>query len=281
MADTKAAFLWSIGQQESGGNYTRVNSSSGALGKYQVMPSNLSAWTKAALGHTLTPQQFLSNPSAQEAVANKILGGYYDTYGAKGAAAMWYSGQSDPTKTYGKPPVYQYVNEVVNRMNSKSPTSGSTPASDATPAFSLGDIPGVGSLGDDLAKGLTDGIISAFKSIMGPVLQWAWWLLESGVGIGAMVGGAFLIAQKSGTVQKVERAVLSTSGPEGKALADAVPQKKVRPAKAVKPERTLQERQEARQAGIEKRKTRAAERRYENARVDDMTRRMKEGRENG
>lgn len=223
MADNKVSFLWSVGQQESDGDYTRVNSSSGALGKYQVMPSNLSAWTKSALGHTLTSQQYLANPAAQDAVANKILGGYYDRYGAKGAAAMWYSGQSDPTKTYGNPPVYQYVKDVVDRMTKGSPTSGSTPVSStATPAISLDDIlPG---LGDGLAKGLEDGLLSAFKAMMTPILKWSFWFFEVAIGAGAVIGGVFLMAQKSDLVKTVEKTVLSSS-PEGRTLAGSIPTK--------------------------------------------------------
>ena len=37
-------FFYGIGQQESGGNYGSVNGSSGALGKYQIMPANVPAW---------------------------------------------------------------------------------------------------------------------------------------------------------------------------------------------------------------------------------------------
>lgn len=272
MADSKAAFLWAIGQQESGGNYSSVNSGSGALGKYQVMPANVASWTKAALGHSLTPQQYLSNPAAQDAVANKILGGYYDKYGAKGAAAMWYSGQPDPTKTYGNPPVWKYVQDVTGRMSSYSPTGGSTPvANTADPALSLKDIPGLGDVGGSLAKGLEDGLISAFKAVMAPVLQWAWWLLETGVGLGAIVGGAFLIAQKSSVVTGVEKAVLSSSGPEGQTVAKAVPTPK---PKTPKPEKTFNERQNERLA----RQKKSAEQRHENARVDDILKRMKENR---
>ena len=40
-----------------------------ALGKYQVMSSNVPEWTKEALGQSLTPQQFLASPEAQEKVA--------------------------------------------------------------------------------------------------------------------------------------------------------------------------------------------------------------------
>ena len=128
---TRDTFLWAVRKQESGGNYSSVNSSSGALGAYQVMPSNVASWTKRSLGHSLTAAQFLADPAAQDAVASTILGGYYDQYGAAGAASVWYSGQPDPTKTYGSPPVWQYVKDVLQHMGtapSVLPAGSTTPA---------------------------------------------------------------------------------------------------------------------------------------------------------
>jgi uncharacterized protein (DUF736 family) len=117
------AFLWSITQQESGGNYGAVGPWVGndrAYGRYQVMGANIPSWTRKYYGRSLTPQQYLSNRAAQDAVVRGVLGGYYKKYGARGAAAMWYSGQPNPNKTYGNPPVYRYVNSVVNRASKYS-----------------------------------------------------------------------------------------------------------------------------------------------------------------
>ena len=115
-ASEKAKFIWAELMQESGGDYQAVNDSSGALGGWQVMPDNVAPWLAQAHQKPMTNQQFLNNDAAQRAVANTILGGYYDQYGAAGAAAMWYSGQPDPSQTYGDPPVYQYVNSVLAYM---------------------------------------------------------------------------------------------------------------------------------------------------------------------
>lgn len=111
----KAKFLWAERQQESGGNYGSVNKSSGALGAYQILPSNLSAWEKKAGIAPEAPGAFLKDAAAQDAVATVVLGGYFDRYGDAGAAAMWYSGQPDPNKTYGNPPVSTYVQEVLSK----------------------------------------------------------------------------------------------------------------------------------------------------------------------
>ncbi|UQA91636.1 hypothetical protein [Streptomyces halobius] len=125
------AFLWSLTQQESGGNYRAVGPPTPygrAYGRYQVLAPNVGPWTVKHYGRRLTPQQFLNNRAAQDAVVRGVLGGYYDRYGARGAASMWYSGQPNWRKTYGHPPVYQYVNSVINRA-SRYPGGSTTPYS--------------------------------------------------------------------------------------------------------------------------------------------------------
>lgn len=122
------AFFWAIATQESGHNYKAVGPMTDyghAYGKYQVLEPNVGPWTLQYYGKRLTPQQFLNNPQAQEAVARGKLKSYYNKYGARGAAAMWYSGQPDPSKTYGNPPVYKYVSDVMGHA-SKYKGGGST-----------------------------------------------------------------------------------------------------------------------------------------------------------
>lgn len=83
--------------ESSGGNYSAKGpvtaSGDRAYGKYQVMGANIPSWTKSALGYSLTPEQFLSNPQAQEAVFAHIFGGYMSQYGPDNAASMWFSGR--------------------------------------------------------------------------------------------------------------------------------------------------------------------------------------------
>lgn len=123
----KAQFLWAEGQQESGGNYKIVNDGSGALGRWQVMPANLPGWLKESGLPPMTDQQYLDDPKAQNTLAWHILGGDYDKYGARGAAAVWYSGQPDWHATYGDPPVYQYVDDVIRLMGGAPDISGLGP----------------------------------------------------------------------------------------------------------------------------------------------------------
>lgn len=83
---------------ESGGgvfgrsSYSVVNKDTGALGAYQVMPANVPSWTKQALGQSMTPDDFLKDKSAQDAIFEKIFGGYVQKYGPSGAAQAWLGG---------------------------------------------------------------------------------------------------------------------------------------------------------------------------------------------
>lgn len=93
-----AKIALAIGQFESGGRYSAVGPDTGkgnkALGKYQVMASNVPSWTKEALGQFLTPQQFLNSPEAQDAVAHYKMNQYYKKYGTvEDVASVWFSGR--------------------------------------------------------------------------------------------------------------------------------------------------------------------------------------------
>src|SRR5882762_9723013 len=66
------AFVWALVQQESNGRYDATNPS-GALGAYQVLGSNVPSWSQAALGHSITAQQYLADPRLQDSVAQYQL----------------------------------------------------------------------------------------------------------------------------------------------------------------------------------------------------------------
>lgn len=89
-------FVHAIVSVESGGNYKAIGPAVGnnqhAYGKYQIMQGNIPSWTKAALGHSITPQQFLNDPAAQDKTALYFLSGYYKKYGPGGAAMAWNGG---------------------------------------------------------------------------------------------------------------------------------------------------------------------------------------------
>ncbi len=65
-----------------------------AYGRYQVMGANIPSWTKDALGESMTPEQFLRNPEAQDAVFNHQFGLLKSKYGsAQDAASAWFTGR--------------------------------------------------------------------------------------------------------------------------------------------------------------------------------------------
>lgn len=118
-----AAILRALRAQESGGNYGAVNSSSGALGAYQIMPSNLAGsggWDQEALGRNISPQQFLQNAQLQNAIARYKFGNYMKKYGLKGSLSAWYSGDpslwnnQDSQGNY--PSIHDYVMQILRRL---------------------------------------------------------------------------------------------------------------------------------------------------------------------
>jgi hypothetical protein len=141
---TFGEFLAAERQQESGGNYHVVNSI-GALGAYQIMTANLPSWSKAALGHSVSVSEFLSHPAEQDAIATYELKPKWTKFGPAGAAAWWYSGQTNPNKTYGNPPVYKYVQQVLARIGKAGSVSGGSGSGGSdTSASPADDVSGSG-----------------------------------------------------------------------------------------------------------------------------------------
>jgi len=87
-----------VTQIESNGNYGALGpitkNGDRAYGIGQVMGANIPSWTKKWYGQELTPQQFLNNKAAQNAVVRGQLGEYYKQTGnMNDAVSMWFSGR--------------------------------------------------------------------------------------------------------------------------------------------------------------------------------------------
>lgn len=86
-----------IGQIESGGNYSTVGVQTKhgrALGKYQVMEEFLPEFLRKAGMPSMTPQEFLKNPKAQDQLFDATFGGYMEKHGNfNDAASMWLTGK--------------------------------------------------------------------------------------------------------------------------------------------------------------------------------------------
>lgn len=118
---------------ESGGDYHAVGPvvhhngiSDRAIGKYQVMESNIPKWTTQALGKSMTPDEFRADPDAQEKVFETIFGGYLQKFGnMKDAMSAWHSGVPlDQAISEGRHDVNMstedYVNSASGRMGRAS-----------------------------------------------------------------------------------------------------------------------------------------------------------------
>jgi hypothetical protein len=112
-----------IKSQESGNDYAARNKDSGALGAYQIMPFNLSGWGQEAVGHAVSPDEFMGSPQLQDQIAQYKLNQYLQKYGAAGAAAAWYGGPGsvahmDDNKPQpgGYPSMRAYYEAILRRM---------------------------------------------------------------------------------------------------------------------------------------------------------------------
>jgi hypothetical protein len=124
-----------------------VRSGDRAYGKYQVMGNNIPEWTQAALGKPMSPQEFLANDKAQEAVASHRLGQYLaQTGNPRDAASMWFSGKPfsqaqnlrahDPS---GKPIGIsggQYAGSFPTTLPGAAPGAAQSPQGGSAMAFS-------------------------------------------------------------------------------------------------------------------------------------------------
>lgn len=133
----KRKFLAAEREQESGGNYLVVNQTSGALGAWQVMPANLPGWLRESGQADISDYAYLHSVKAQNRLAWVVLGGAFDKYGAAGAAAWWYCGKPTPGATYGDPPVYKYVEDVLALMGEKLPPVDTTGLPSSPYAYTL------------------------------------------------------------------------------------------------------------------------------------------------
>lgn len=95
------AYSRALGQIESAGSgdYAAIGPThprlGRMLGKHQIAEANLGQWSQEALGRQLTPDEFLANPDAQEAVFKHKFGQYVEKYGPEGAARAWLGGEGN------------------------------------------------------------------------------------------------------------------------------------------------------------------------------------------
>ena len=103
-----ARFMAAVGHVESGGDYYARNATSGAYGKYQIMPASWRAWAYRYLGDA----DAKPTPANQEIVAAAKFRSLYNWLGSwRRVAYWWLTGSS---RTYGwSYAATRYVNRVM------------------------------------------------------------------------------------------------------------------------------------------------------------------------
>jgi Transglycosylase-like domain len=127
-------FMAAIRQQESGGNYTAVNASSGDSGAYQFSVGTFDqALTLAGLGNSAYYGKLAADApaSVQDAAAKALMTQYYNQFGHSwfNVAEAWYGGPGavgNPTEGGGPgyPDVGTYANQVMAIYNGLGGTTG-------------------------------------------------------------------------------------------------------------------------------------------------------------
>lgn len=136
---------------ESQGSYTTTSavlpsgSAKGqrSYGKYQVLQSNIPSWTKQYYGQSLTPEEFLSNPAAQEAVQKGKIGDLWNKYGnIQDVASVYFTGvpyaqavQEGRKDQATGMTVQAYVAKAANAFGTPS-TPGTTAPTDPSQKYS-------------------------------------------------------------------------------------------------------------------------------------------------
>ena len=96
-----------------------------AAGMYQIMPGNLPAWSREALGREVSLDEFLANPDLQERIARHRVSAYYDQYGnVADVASVWHSGR--PLREAGSArdqnmTTREYVSRVTGAQQAPAP----------------------------------------------------------------------------------------------------------------------------------------------------------------
>jgi transglycosylase-like protein len=110
-------FLYALGKVESGGRYTARNASSGAYGKYQIMPASWAGWARAYLGSSSAPQ----TPKNQETVARRKVTALYNWLDAWPTVAHWWlTGSPERNAKLWSSYSRSYVTKIMNAMGGGS-----------------------------------------------------------------------------------------------------------------------------------------------------------------
>ena len=130
-------FLYALGQVESGGNYYARNSSSGAYGKYQIMPANWPGWARLYIGSSTAPQ----TPANQEKVARgkvTALHVWLDTW--PNVAHWWLTGSGERNQALWSSFSRYYVAKIMKVYETVSEATAAADVGVAPPPIPVGVV---------------------------------------------------------------------------------------------------------------------------------------------
>ena len=158
------------------------------LGAYGVMRSNVPSWTKEALGKEMTPEDFLANPKAQDAVFDYHFGKNVKSTGNPlDAASIWFTGKT--TNEAGN------VNDVLGTTNADYQSkftkysglgAAAAPQGDTTTAQG-GDKGTLGGVGDMFGNMSNETKLSLLSGVFGMLASPSPFLLQA-IGHGGLAG---------------------------------------------------------------------------------------------
>jgi hypothetical protein len=103
-------FLAGLACTESGGRFDAVNKSSGAMGKYQVMPRNWPVWADRYIGNRWARP----SPRNQEYVVRQRIADLYEKHGSWRVVAYWWlTGNGDADEELWSRKAAGYVDTVM------------------------------------------------------------------------------------------------------------------------------------------------------------------------
>jgi hypothetical protein len=128
------------------GGYRAVGPATGsgdrALGRYQVMASNVRPWSKEILGREVTPQEFMTNTALQDQIFQGKFGQYVQKYGPEGAARAWFAGEGGMNDPNRRDVLGTSVAGYANKFNKAMAFAGQPPPqAGLPPAITTGQQP--------------------------------------------------------------------------------------------------------------------------------------------
>ena len=195
--DRYASAIRTIESGSAAGNYGALGpitkSGDRAYGAYQVMGNNVPSWTQKALGRTLTPEQFLGDRAAQDAVFRDQFGGSVGRYGnPQDAASVWFTGRPLSQGAGARDVLGTTGSSYVDKFNRALPPAA--PAAPTAMAPLSGLDASLGTINSSATKA-AEGVASLsgdLSALPGPLSQTAQGLNQVGSSLGSGGGGGLL-----------------------------------------------------------------------------------------